>query len=128
MTVDRRTLLVVCYVFQGAGVLSSLLVPDVTGFIVGSILLGLPFTMISLFGMQEVRRLRPVEPTGFMGLMTASYAIGQIAGPPLVSAILARSLSAEAGFALSLEVAAGSLFFGALVFGILRLRFAITDM
>jgi hypothetical protein len=60
--------------------------------------------------------------------MTVSYGVGQIAGPPLVSAILARSLSSEAGFALSLEVAAGSLFFGALVFGIMRFHFAITEM
>lgn len=128
MTADRRTLLAICYVLQGLGVLASLMVPSVSGFVAGSILLGLPFTTITLFAMQEVRRLRPAEPTGFMGLMTASYGIGQIVGPPLVSAILAHSISSEAGFALSLEVAAGSLFFGAIVYGLMRLRFAITDM
>ncbi|MGV3549702.1 YbfB/YjiJ family MFS transporter [Rhizobium sp.] len=128
MAADRRTLLVICYVLQGLGVLASLLVPTVAGFIAGSILLGLPFTTITLFAMQEVRRLRPAEPTGFMGLMTASYGIGQIAGPPLVSAILAHSPSSEAGFSLSLEIAAGSLFLGALVYAVMRVRFAITDM
>lgn len=122
-SVDRRTLLAICYVLQGLGVLSSLLVPTIAGFVAGSILLGLPFTAITLFGMQEVRRLRPAEPTAFMGLMTAAYGIGQIVGPPLVSAILARSASPEAGFALSLEVAAGSLFFGMLVFLLMRFRF-----
>jgi MFS family permease len=125
---DRRTLLALCYVLQGLGVLSSLLVPTVAGFVAGSVLLGLPFTTITLFGMQEVRRLRPNEPTAFMGLMTAAYGIGQIVGPPLVSVILARSVSPDAGFALSLGVAAGSLFFGALVFLAMKFRFATTDM
>lgn len=127
-SVDRRILLALCYIFQGLGVLSSLLVPTIAGFVAGSVLLGLPFTTITLFGMQEVRRLRSTEPTSFMGLMTASYGIGQIAGPPLVSAILARSVSPDAGFSLSLEIAAGSLFFGALVFMAMRFRFPITQM
>lgn len=127
-SVDRRALLGLCYVLQGVGVVSSLLVPTTAGFVVGSVLLGLPFTAITLFGMQEVRRLRPGEPTAFMGLMTAAYGIGQIAGPPLVSAILARSVSPDAGFALSLEVAAASLFFGALVFLVMKFRFPLTDM
>lgn len=127
-SVDRRALLAMCYVLQGLGVLSSLLVPTIAGFVAGSILLGLPFTAITLFGMQEVRRLRPSEPTAFMGLMTAAYGIGQIAGPPLVSAILVRSASPDAGFALSLEVAAGSLFFGMLVFLVMKFRFPITEM
>jgi hypothetical protein len=60
--------------------------------------------------------------------MTAAYGIGQIAGPPLVSAILARAVSSDAGFALSLEVASGSLFCGALVFLFMKFRFPITDM
>ena len=102
--------------------------PTVAGFVAGSILLGLPFTAITLFGMQEVRRLRPNEPTAFMGLMTAAYGIGQIVGPPLVSAILARSASPDSGFAVSLELAAGSLFFGALVFLVMKFRFPLTDM
>lgn len=127
-TADRRALLTSCYLLQGLGVLCSLLVPTTAGFIAGSILLGLPFTAITLFGMQEVRRLRPNEPTAFMGLMSAAYGIGQIVGPPLVSAILARSANADAGFALSLEVAAGSLFFGAIVFLAMKFRFPITHM
>lgn len=127
-TVDRRTLLMIAFLMQGFGILSTLLVPTIGGFVVGSILLGLPFTTITLFGMQEVRRLRPHEPTAFMGLMTAAYGIGQIAGPPLVSVILARSATSDAGFAASLSVAASSLFLGALIFLFMRFRFPITDM
>jgi predicted MFS family arabinose efflux permease len=127
-SVDRRTLLMIAFLMQGFGILSTLLVPTIGGFVAGSILLGLPFTTITLFGMQEVRRLRPQEPTAFMGLMTAAYGIGQIAGPPLVSAILARSATSDAGFAASLTVAASSLFLGALIFLFMRFRFPITDM
>lgn len=126
--IDRRSLLAVSYVLQGAGILSSLFMPDVTGFVAGSILLGLPFTTITLFALQEVRRLRPAEPTVFMGLMTAAYGLGQIVGPLMVSAILARSASESHGFDLSLEIAAMSLLAGALIFLALKLRFAITDM
>ena len=126
--IDRRSLLAACYVLQGAGVLSSLFMPNVVGFVAGSILLGLPFTAITLFGLQEVRRLRPAEATVFTGLMTAAYGIGQIAGPAMVSAILARAASEAHGFALSLEIAAASLFAGAVVFLTMKLRFAITDM
>lgn len=126
--IDRRGLLAACYVLQGAGVLSSLFMPNVAGFVAGSILLGLPFTAITLFALQEVRRLRPAEPTVFMGLMTAAYGIGQIVGPLMVSAILARSASEADGFELSLEIAAASLLIGAVVFLVMKLRFAITDM
>jgi hypothetical protein len=126
--IDRRGLLAACYLLQGTGVLISLFMPDVAGFVAGSILLGLPFTAITLFGLQEVRRLRPVEPTVFIGMMTAAYGMGQIAGPLMVSAILARSASDAQGFELSLEIAAASLLCGALIFLAMKLRFAITDM
>jgi len=126
--IDRRGLLAGCYVLQGAGVLSSLFMPNVAGFVAGSILLGLPFTAITLFALQEVRRLRPAEPTVFMGLMTAAYGIGQIVGPLMVSAILVRSASEAHGFELSLEIAAASLLIGAVTFLAMKLRFAITHM
>ncbi len=41
------------------GVLLSVWLPSMLGFAFGSLLLGLPFTAITLFAMQEARRLRP---------------------------------------------------------------------
>jgi len=79
-------------------------------------LLGIPFTAITFFAMQEVRRLRPLLAASFMGLLTAVYGIGQIAGPPMVALILRHASSTGAGFTLSLEVAAASLLMGALMF------------
>jgi MFS family permease len=116
MRIDRRLMLVVCYLVQAVGVISSLLLPNIGGFILGSLLVGLPFTAITLFAMQEVRRLAPGHVTGFMALMTAAYGIGQIAGPPLVAFILAHSQSHASGFATSLIIASMSLVIGAALY------------
>jgi predicted MFS family arabinose efflux permease len=111
---DFRHLLAAGYFMQAFGVMLGVWLPNLAGFALGSLLVGLPFTAITFFAMQEVRRLRPPAfVASFMGLMTAAYGIGQIAGPPLVAALLARSTSQAHGFTLSLEVAALSLVFGA---------------
>ena len=110
---DLRWLLAICYVIQAIGVAASLVSPSLAGFAAGSLLLGLPFTAITFFAMQEARRLRPLGASSLMGLITALYGLGQIAGPPLASALLHRSATPAQGFALSLEIASASLFAGA---------------
>ena len=49
---------------------SALLAPTSAGFALGSFLLGLPFTAITYFAMQEVRRLRPLQMSSTTGLVT----------------------------------------------------------
>lgn len=120
VSADRRSLLTVCFAAQAGGVLTGLVLPTTTGFVIGSLLLGLPFTAITFFAMQEARRLRPAEAAGTMGLLTSTYGIGQIVGPLLVAAILARSPTPGDGFTTSLEIAAGALLAGAAVFAWLR--------
>lgn len=114
---DFRVLLAVCYFLQALGIAASLWSPSLSGFVVGSLLLGVPFTAITFFAMQEVRRLRPDTAASFMGLLTATYGVGQILGPPLVALLLRHTRSANEGFALSLEVAAGALLIGAALYG-----------
>lgn len=116
---DRRPLLMACYAMQGAGVMASLWWPTLAGFALGSLLLGLPFTAITLFAMQEVRRVRPVDASVFIGLLTASYGLGQIAGPAMVALLLARSPTAQAGFDASLQFAAAALLVGAALYALL---------
>lgn len=113
---DFRLRLIVCYALQAAGVAASLYSPSLAGFVLGSVLLGLPFTAITFFAMHEVRRLRPAQAASFIGLLTAMYGVGQILGPALVALLLRRLPDAAAGFALSLEVAAGALVVGALIY------------
>lgn len=113
---DLRLRLAGGYVLQALGIACSLCSPSLAGFAIGSLLLGLPFTAITFFAMQEARRLRPATAASFMGLLTAAYGVGQIAGPPLVALLLRRSASTGAGFALSLEIAAGTLLAGAALY------------
>ncbi len=116
---DLRVMLAACYAIQALGIASSLVSPTLGGFILGSLLLGFPFTAITFFAMQEIRRLCPSQPAGYMGLATALWSLGQIAGPPLAAAFLARSRTPAEGFATSLEIAATLLCAGALLYGLM---------
>lgn len=116
VTLDMRLLLAGCYIVQATGIAIGVWSPSLAGFAIGSLLLGIPFTAITFFAMQEVRRLRPLLAASFMGLLTAVYGIGQIAGPPMVALLLRHSRSTGEGFTLALEVAAGGLLAGALLY------------
>jgi MFS family permease len=113
---DLRLLLAGCHVVQAIGIFTSVMSPSLAGFAIGSLLLGLPFTVLTFLAMQEVRRLRPALAASYMGLLTAMYGIGQIIGPPLVALLLKRSACAGAGFTLSLEIAASALLVGAALY------------
>ncbi|MEX3811967.1 YbfB/YjiJ family MFS transporter [Paraburkholderia sp. BR13439] len=106
---DNRTLLAGSYVLQAIGIALGIVWPTAGGFSLGSILIGLPFTAITLFAMREARRLRGDDAAGLMGYATAAYGIGQIAGPLVAAPIAAHTGS----FSLALWLAAGTLLVGA---------------
>ena len=87
-----------------------------------SFLLGLPFTAMSFFAMQEARRLRGGTAASFMGLLTATYGLGQVLGPLLVAQLL-RHTDAARGFDLALGTAGLALLGGALLFGLALKRY-----
>jgi predicted MFS family arabinose efflux permease len=107
---DNRLMLAGCYVLQAVGIALGIIWPNAAGFSFGSVLIGLPFTAITLFAMREARLLRGDHAAALMGYATAAYGIGQIAGP-LVAAPLAASTGS---FSPSLWLAAGMLVAGAL--------------
>jgi predicted MFS family arabinose efflux permease len=109
---DNRLLLAIAYALQAAGVVLSVLSPTISGFAVGSLLLGMPFTAITLFAVREARRLRGNAAAGLIGYATASYGVGQILGP-LFAAPLAQRTGSFAG---PLLVAAAALALGSLLF------------
>jgi len=113
---DLRVRLGVCYGVQALGIAASLWSPSLAGFAIGSLLLGMPFTAITFFALQEVRRLRPATAASFIGLLTAAYGVGQILGPQLVAVLLKHSASRGEGFTLALEIAASTLLAGAALY------------
>ena len=119
---DRRVLLAWAYVLQAAAIALGLLWPGRAGFALGSLLLGLPFTAITFFALQEARHQWPQAGAGFTGLLTALYGIGQIVGPPLVAWLLVRTPSQAQGFDWALSVAAGALVLGAVLYGFMVWR------
>ncbi len=72
--------------------------------------------------MQEARRLRGGTAASFMGLLTATYGLGQVLGPVLVAQLLKHTEPAR-GFDLALWVATTALLLGALVFAALQRRY-----
>ena len=113
---DLRLVLAAAYVIQAIGIGIGLLAPTTAGFAIGSFLLGLPFTAITYFAMQEVRRLRPAQLSSTTGLVTATWSLGQTLGPPVVAVLLGRIADVGRAFSLSLVVAAAVLVVGAIVF------------
>ncbi len=106
---DNRKLLAGCYVLQACGIALGIVWPTAGGFSFGSILIGLPFTAITLFAMREARRLRGDDAAALMGYATAAYGVGQIVGPLVAAPIAARSGS----FSPALWLAATALLVGA---------------
>ena len=106
---DNRLLSAGCYVIQALGICLGIVFPSALGFGLGSVLLGLPFTAITLFAMREARRLRGEAAAGLMGYATAAYGLGQIAGP-LVAAPIAEHTGS---FSVALWIAAAALGLGA---------------
>jgi predicted MFS family arabinose efflux permease len=105
---DNRALLAGSYVLQAVGIASGIVFPTTAGFALGSVLIGLPFTAITLFAMREARRLRGERAAGLMGYATAAYGLGQIAGPLVAAPIAARTGS----FSIALWIAAAALVAG----------------
>lgn len=111
---DNRLLLAVAYALQALGVVLSVAWPTIIGFALGSLLLGMPFTAITLFAMRDARRLRGNAAAGLIGYATASYGVGQIIGPLFAAPLAQRTGS----FQLPLLVAAAALALGSMLFAL----------
>ena len=111
---DNRLLLAAAYALQALGVLLSVAWPTIAGFALGSLLLGMPFTAITLFAMRDARRLRGNAAAGLIGYATASYGVGQIIGPLFAAPLAQRTGS----FQVPLLVAAAALALGAALFAV----------
>ncbi len=109
---DNRLLLAAGFLMQAIGVVLSVVWPTIGGFALGSLLLGLPFTAITLFAVREARRLHGNAAAGLIGYATASYGVGQIVGPLFAAPLVHRTGS----FNVPLLAAACALAMGAVLF------------
>ena len=124
---DRRWLLMVAYWVQAGAIALSLVWPGPLGFALGSLLLGLPFTAITFYALQEARRVWPAAGDSFPGLLTAAYGIGQIVGPPMVAWMLHHAATQGQGFVYGLAVAAAALGVGAVVYAAMAWRWPLAS-
>jgi MFS family permease len=115
-TGDRRYLLAGGHALQALGIAIGIWFPTAAGFAIGSLMLGFPFTAITFFAMQEARRLKRDSAASFMGLLTTTYGLGQVVGPPLVALLLVVNEGRAGGFDSSLQVASLALLAGTVLY------------
>jgi predicted MFS family arabinose efflux permease len=90
------------------GVIGSVSFGGYAGPLIGGVLLGATFIGVTALGLQGSRRLATASPRRAIGLMTASFGIGQIVGPVLAGyladwtgSFFAPSLAAAAALGVS---------------------------
>jgi MFS family permease len=82
-----RKLWATCYVMMAAGCALPVLWPAFAAILVSALLVGGTYMVVTMLGLREARRVAGARATAFIAVMTAAFAIGQIIGPLLVSAV-----------------------------------------
>jgi hypothetical protein len=100
-----RRVWAIAQALMAVGVAAPLLMPSVTGVLLGALLVGGTFMVITMAGMREASRVA-AEPARLMAAMTAAFAAGQIAGPLLVARWPMQTALAVAAFLLAVSAIA----------------------
>jgi hypothetical protein len=106
-----RVVWILGHLVMAAGVVLPLAVEGLAGIIGSALLVGGTFMAVTMVAMQEARRVAGANARKLIAAMTAAFAVGQIVGPLLVSALAAR----DAGFDAALAIAGASLVASALL-------------
>ena len=93
------------HLVMACAVALPIVVPGIVGIILAAIGVGGTFMVATMAGMQEARIVRGAQATGLMAALTSAFALGQIAGPMLVSSVV----GADDGFRGALALAAALL-------------------
>jgi MFS family permease len=117
-----RGFAVACLV-EATGVAASVLWPTATGALLAAALLGGTFMGITALGLAGARRLAGGDPRRAFALLTASFSVGQIAGPVLAGYLHDRT----GGFVLPSLLAAGALVAAAILGIGVKIPMAIAD-
>ena len=103
--VADRSLLRACYLAEAVGVALPVVSAQAWSVGVAAILLGGTFVLITVTALREARRLAPTHSSQLIAVMTAAFALGQIAGPLAA----AYGAGARGSFAVPLLFAAAAL-------------------
>jgi predicted MFS family arabinose efflux permease len=90
-SVPRRRVLAASHLLMALGCVLPVLHLSVATVLAAALLVGGTFMVATMAGMQEARAGAAGDPTRALGRMTAAFAIGQMAGPILSSALSASS-------------------------------------
>jgi len=99
------------HLVMAAGVVVPLVVPGLPGIIASALCVGGTFVVITQVGLQEARAVAGAHARKLIAAMTSAFALGQIVGPLVVSALV----KASGGFSAALISAAALLAVSAVV-------------
>lgn len=110
---SSRTLWIAGHLVMAVGVALPIAWSGMTAIVVAALSVGGTFVVVAMTGLQLARETTPRSPQRLMAAMTASFALGQILGPALVSVFGRDSLSAlSIAAAAALAVSAAALWLG----------------
>jgi MFS family permease len=107
--VNRPRVWAVSHLVMAAGVILPSLWPSPATIAIAALLVGSTFMVVTMIGMQEARARAPSNPTALLGLMTAAFAIGQLAGPVVSGALDLLPIGHDTALADALQLAAFAL-------------------
>ncbi len=84
---SNRLIWALSHVVMAIGVAMPVLFPGVTGIVIAACCVGGTFMVATMTGLQEARIQAPDHASRLIAAMTATFAIGQIVGPLLVSLV-----------------------------------------
>ncbi|WP_438752598.1 MFS transporter [Pararhizobium sp. O133] len=99
---------------EAIGLVLVVALPSPAAPLIGGLMLGATFIMVTAYGLQIGRALAPQSPRKALAFMTAAFGVGQIIGP-LVAGWLAQG---SGSFGLPTLLAAGVLLFCAALIGV----------
>jgi predicted MFS family arabinose efflux permease len=98
---SNRRLWIVSHVVMALGIALPVVWPSIVAIMLAGFLVGGTFMVVTMVGMQEARSVAGARATGLMAALTSAFALGQIAGPLVVSYVVA----AGGGFSAALLLA-----------------------
>jgi len=105
---SHRGIWIAAQIALGVGVVLPVLRPGIGAILLAALLVGSTLTLITLVALQEGRAIAGAHATRLIAVMTAAFAVGQVAGPVAASLAIAVTGSLSAALVLAGAVIAAS--------------------